>query len=892
MSANLDVRLSEKWRKDIQEIDQELERLDAKELNVDLDIHVNDRQWEQFEKDHEEFMSTVVAVTVTGDEWEDLSDRKSDTTTFRTRHTTTRDYNVYGEDRFFKFEERARGLRDKHSTTTLNVDVDDGEVDVLAAKVEALDGSVIDIYAHVHELDGWEDRIDDTFRDRTMRVDIDGDRMAHADGGDFTDRLEKVTYGVDRDKRAAANVKFRDVDRDEAERRLERLTRKFPEANVVGGLRDTGDADRRRREFSTVLEMPDGLWRDFKDRDKFDARFKRATINVQGGRVHFDNEWDRLFEDIADKRRTSRRLDRDSMYPGGVGWDRDRDLDNPFLFRNQGTNELYLRDEFEDRHLTVDWNLSKGDKRMIFTDWRTGEEESQYVRQKDLRDQDRRFMQRQRREAVRRGDLDIRDILKYDLVDAIYGGDAEAELDSRKLRPSIDFDMDRARRGGRLFEVDAGVAWSRSRKQMGAWVQRLKQLIPSMHLWHQVIAALIPVLAAVIIQALGVAVAFGAIAVAGASIIGLGLVGHANNWSDALEEAKTQAKELGKAMFAVSTPARVAFAPIQAQLFDKMPGMSRGMFQDMATMVVYAEDIEDAVRGIFEWFGAFFSLLTQYQPIVSQLADRFGEITGDVLLEGIEWLLEEGYESQDILVAMGSMILDVAAAFYHLFTFAVRVLTVFKPLVEVFEWFVRTVTQGAIGDVLFLLIGGLVMLIGHLYILTRLLRGIIGLAGVTAKIMFVVKDAVAAVSAAIGMASGAMSMLTATFTTFMGVAIPVWVVLLGIAAAILAIWELIGDAPLMPDFGGGMDGPGNDLFGNPNSIFGGGRPSPEAMMASPAAGGGGGGSTTIMNLNYSGDGSHKDREGFADIAQDVSRREYRQLSSSEIPDNYSTNPDK
>jgi len=71
--------------------------------------------------------------------------------------------------------------------------------------------------------------------------------------------------------------------------------------------------------------------------------------------------------------------------------------------------------------------------------------------------------------------------------------------------------------------------FSKSGDNITGFTKKVRKAIPSMSVFYNLLAALIPILIVAGTQALGVAAAMGAVAVAGASIIGLGLIGHGDD---------------------------------------------------------------------------------------------------------------------------------------------------------------------------------------------------------------------------------------------------------------------------------------------------------------------------------------------------------------------------
>lgn len=231
--------------------------------------------------------------------------------------------------------------------------------------------------------------------------------------------------------------------------------------------------------------------------------------------------------------------------------------------------------------------------------------------------------------------------------------------------------------------IDASEALSRS---LGDIFGKLKRVIPSAHQWMNILAALVPLLITAGVATLGLAAAFGGLALAGASIIGLGLVGHANSWSDALQEAKNQVTDLGTAIFDVFAPARQALAPIQADIFRDLPGQLAPLADELAEMAVFGDLVGDMIGGFFEWMAWGADVFRNMAPVVDQLIRRFGTLAGVVIMDGFVWLIEEAARNQDLIIRLGEVLLSLGNALYTLSVIGSRVVTAMMPVFHVLNF--------------------------------------------------------------------------------------------------------------------------------------------------------------------------------------------------------------
>lgn len=221
---------------------------------------------------------------------------------------------------------------------------------------------------------------------------------------------------------------------------------------------------------------------------------------------------------------------------------------------------------------------------------------------------------------------------------------------------------------------------------LGDIKNKLKKAIPRMSTFYNLAAALIPVLVVLATQALGVAAAMGAVAVAGISILGLGLVGHGDDMASSFKNAKEQISQLGERMFEVFQPTMQTFAPIQERFFDTLPEELNQVATAMQSLTVYSDTLFQALRGVSAWVANGFRGMARMEGMVSQLALRFGSLIGTNVNQFFSFLVEEAYSSQDMLISLGSTFKDLIVSIYGIFKAVLQVISVFQPLAAVLGW--------------------------------------------------------------------------------------------------------------------------------------------------------------------------------------------------------------
>lgn len=229
-----------------------------------------------------------------------------------------------------------------------------------------------------------------------------------------------------------------------------------------------------------------------------------------------------------------------------------------------------------------------------------------------------------------------------------------------------------------------GVDFSREFKGLYRGLDKVtdnfKDAIPSMRTWFNLLAVAIPALAAVAVQALGVATAFGAIAVAGAAMVGLGLLGHGDSMAESFRNAKEEINELKGNLFEVFEPAADMFAGVQTRFFDAMPGMLEKVSRSLEGLLVFEDEFFDMFNQITKFFAGFVNMMAGNEDVISSLWDSFRGVLGTQVIKFFDWLLQAAYENQQMLVDLGGVLKTVALALYEVFVMISRTLIMLAPM--------------------------------------------------------------------------------------------------------------------------------------------------------------------------------------------------------------------
>jgi len=195
--------------------------------------------------------------------------------------------------------------------------------------------------------------------------------------------------------------------------------------------------------------------------------------------------------------------------------------------------------------------------------------------------------------------------------------------------------------------------------------ESIKRFVPSMRSFYAIVAVLIPLIITFATQALGVATALGAVATAGAAVIGLGLIGHANSMGAAFAQAKYQLYQFKRELFEVFQPTARVFAPISAQFLDRAPQALNRVAHSMQGLAKYSDTIFAAFSGLSDWIAAVLDQMTAWEGVISQLAIRFGAILGQNIIEFFSFLLRQASDNQQTLINLGGALKDILGAIYN-----------------------------------------------------------------------------------------------------------------------------------------------------------------------------------------------------------------------------------
>lgn len=224
----------------------------------------------------------------------------------------------------------------------------------------------------------------------------------------------------------------------------------------------------------------------------------------------------------------------------------------------------------------------------------------------------------------------------------------------------------------------AGYAKRRLGKAIDFVIPRYSQLL-------RIFSALVPLLIILIAGALGVAAAFGAIALAGASVIGLGLIGEGRSIDEAWRNAKETLNEFKNELFEVFQPTAALFNPISERFFGNAPRELRTLAVAMRDMTVFEDGINSSFRGLIEWVSEAIVAMSAFEPILTQLTLAFGKAIGESIIKFLQFVTMEAYQNQDALMQMGETFAVIMSTIYNFSLTFSKLLVALLPVFNILE---------------------------------------------------------------------------------------------------------------------------------------------------------------------------------------------------------------
>ena len=223
------------------------------------------------------------------------------------------------------------------------------------------------------------------------------------------------------------------------------------------------------------------------------------------------------------------------------------------------------------------------------------------------------------------------------------------------------------------FEDDSDTSFI---KRIGKTAAKYRPNI--MMVWNA-LALMIPVLVTLAGAAIGLAAAFGTLAVAGGAVVGLGLLGYGENTAEAMENAKQKVNELKSELFDAMKPVTQAFEPIADNILGNIPHQVGQITDEIEGLAKFEGFFTAAIGGAINWVGKLIETMTSMSDKISQIGMRFGSIFGDLLIGLLEWAVKSIYKNQDAIIKLGSILGSLVVIVYNVAAAISFVLSIFAP---------------------------------------------------------------------------------------------------------------------------------------------------------------------------------------------------------------------
>lgn len=286
----------------------------------------------------------------------------------------------------------------------------------------------------------------------------------------------------------------------------------------------------------------------------------------------------------------------------------------------------------------------------------------------------------------------------------------------------------------------------------------------NMYKWYSILAMLLPLIIAMAVQLAGVATAMLSVVGAGAAMMGIGLLGFGENMAESMEMARRELRQFKRDMFGAFQPVAQEFAPITQEVMNTLSFriQSGGLVDALSGLKQFEDTFQRAIDGIIGWLGRAINTMVQFEPILSQMAMRFGQIAGNRIISFLSWLTEEAYMNQEAFISFAGALADALHGLYNIIMVAAKLVAVFSPIIWAVKWLTEHIRDDMAMALMFFTMvgwGAVKMLLAILAVGTKLSQlgllstlqawgaGLLGLAGkalVAAKSMGILASVAAA----------------------------------------------------------------------------------------------------------------------------------------------------
>lgn len=243
-----------------------------------------------------------------------------------------------------------------------------------------------------------------------------------------------------------------------------------------------------------------------------------------------------------------------------------------------------------------------------------------------------------------------------------------------------DLDTDFGFRGDVVPGADEFAEMADDLPRLGRAIDRVRPRMSD--LWN-IAAALIPVWISMGAAVAGLAGSLVAVAGAGASIIGLGLIGWGQDVGQSLDIAAQKAQKLAQRVGNVFRPAGVTFAPILEDWMQGAPGQLQQLVGPMQELVVFEDTLSQIGSGFIDWVERGIRVSARFEDTISQLVLRFGRLTGGFIISFFRDMALFTSRNQQLLVRLADSLGEVFGALLDVSIVAVQALSTLSPVLDI-----------------------------------------------------------------------------------------------------------------------------------------------------------------------------------------------------------------
>lgn len=214
----------------------------------------------------------------------------------------------------------------------------------------------------------------------------------------------------------------------------------------------------------------------------------------------------------------------------------------------------------------------------------------------------------------------------------------------------------------------------------------LKKLMPTMAKYWQLIALLSPMLITLAANAAGVAAAMGSVAVAGGAVMGLGLLGFGDSLGESMQIAQKKLKNFKKELYQTFQGTFNEFSKFTEAFLITAPVRMEPLADSMSGLTEFVPSFNKAFDGAIGWVSELINTMVEFEPILSQLALRFGGVIGDKAIKAFKWLTMEASRNQDVMMAVGGAIFNLVSILYQVAKVMTYLVAIFAPLISLFQY--------------------------------------------------------------------------------------------------------------------------------------------------------------------------------------------------------------